>query len=191
MPGYMHAQLPVVMATDEQLSSFLCALDEIASDLYDRVGATEQYFDLTLAPLPMVRWWTRLLQVDIDADRLESEQRAIATTAAVSFAQRGTATSLIANIESLTGAKGTLSGPGLGSVTVVPSALTRQNVCATSMAPPAPPPAAPICSTVKIELSSLGRASLAQVSAVARRELPAHVGFEIVVAPATSTSRKD
>lgn len=191
MAGYMHAQLPVVMATDEKLSSFLYALDEISSDLYDRVGATDQYFDATIAPLPLVRWWARHLSVEIDADRPDHEQRAIASTAAATFARRGTAASLVANLAALTGAKVTLSGPGLGGVSAVRAALTRQLETSASGSRPLPPPTAPIRNDVTITLASLGRASLAQVREVARRELSAHVGFEIEVTSATSTTGED
>ncbi len=188
MAGYMHAQLPVVMATDEKLSSFLHGLDEIASELYDRVGATDRYFDPTIAPLPLVRWWAGHLSVDIDADRPDHEQRRIAVTAATTFAQRGTASSLVANLESLTGATVTLTGPGLGGVSVVRSALTRQNGAASASVPPLlPPPAVPIYNDITITLASLGRASLAQVREVARRELSAHVRFEIAMASAPTT----
>jgi phage tail-like protein len=184
--SYMVAQLPVVMAADEQLSSFLYALDEIASDLYDRAGTTDQYLDPSLAPLPLVRWWARHLCVDIDADRSDRDQRTIASTAAATFTKRGTAASLIANLTALTGSTVTLSGPGVGRISAVRTALTRQSAESTARSAPLPPPALPLSSTLTITLTSLGRASLAQARDVARRELSAHVPFDIEVAPATS-----
>lgn len=173
---YLEAQLPVVMSSDEGVARFLRGLDEMASELYERVGQKEHLFDIALAPLMVVRLLAERIGVPIDPLRPEAEQRSIARVAAATFPIRGTRASLEQNLAALTGMETTVEDPGGITAHRAPRvALTSSQREAT---PWDPPESGGERAAVRIRIAGSGRATVAALIATVTRELQCAVPYE-------------
>ncbi len=166
-------QLPVVMAADSGIAQFLGIVDPIASQLYDVVGAKEVYFDPTVAPLPMLRWLAQRLGAEIDSHLPDAVQRSVFLVTAATYAMRGTPTSLRMNIGAITGAVVSIVEDGWIASRPVPQHPPTSTDTPTESAPFVP-------AAVTIHVSTLGHATLAQISATIERELRGDVVYRIV-----------
>lgn len=191
-PAYLHAQLPLVMASDRGLARFLRGLDEMASELYERVGQKEFLFEVGLAPLPVVRLMAGQIGVPIDPMLPAPDQRQIARVASATFPIRGTRESLRRNLEALTGSTVRIDDPtGItadGTPRIAePTSVRREgrDVSTTAAPPPADPGSDRAASDlaaqqhvrlVTIGVDGLGRATSASVRAAVQREVDCSAG---------------
>lgn len=182
---YLRDQLPVVMAQDRRLDAFLAPFDQIAGDLYEFIAAKEHLFDLTVAPLELVRFLAHQIGVEIEPDLDESLQRRLAITAARTFPRRGTRESIEANVAALTGCDARVVDPNGIRVTALPDVpdVDDRHRVPGQAAPtePAAPPNADTVGVVRVLLESYGDAPVAAVRAAIERELSCTVVYEIEI----------
>lgn len=179
--AYLREQLPVVMAADPGLAEFLAGMDEMASELYDRIAGKELAFDIGVAPASMLRWRAAQIGVDIDPALPIERQRRIADAAASTFPARGTRASLVTNLRALTGDDSVkIDGEDESSILVVEEARSLSSISAAAgTGPDRVAEDRPAVRPVTIRLRSFGGVSQDTVEAAITREIPCDVPFEI------------
>ncbi|MCU1497989.1 MAG: phage tail protein [Acidimicrobiales bacterium] len=153
-------QLPTGMLDDDFFVRFVRIFQTVATTLMEGADNLEHVLDVTVAPVPMVRWLGTWLGVDdVDSALPHDIQRSIVATTGQMLAWRGTARGLSLFLEMVTG----------GPVEIVESG----GVFAEGQATPGPP-------TIGVRVASSGWVQNDHdFVALVRRELPIAASAEI------------
>jgi phage tail-like protein len=160
-PHWMLNQLPVGMLESEFFVRFVCIFQELGETLFADADNVDNLLDLSVAPLPVVRWLGSWIGVDeIDASLPDDLQRRIVKSMAKTVAWRGTARGLRRFLELVSG----------GAVEV-------EDGGGVWRAGEAPQDTA----WVRLRVASTGWLSEADFVSLVRDEVPAHVRADLIV----------
>jgi len=161
-PAWMLNQLPLGMLDSESFVRFVSIFQELGETLFADADNVDNFVDLSVAPVPAVRWLGSWIGADgIDASLPEELQRRIVDSTAKTLAWRGTVAGLKHFLELISGGAAEVAdGGGVWRAGDTPedTAWVRMNV------------------------ESTGWLTEADFVALVRDEVPAHVRAELVVA---------
>jgi phage tail-like protein len=160
-PHWMLNQLPVGMLDSEFFVRFVSIFQEVGETLFADADNIDNLLDLSVAPLPVVRWLGSWIGVDgIDASVPEELQRRIVASTAQTLVWRGTAQGLRRFLELTSGGPAEVEdGGGVWRAGDAPADTAW----------------------VRMSVQSTGWLSQADFVALVRDEVPAHVRAELVV----------
>jgi phage tail-like protein len=160
-PHWMLNQLPVGMLDSDFFVRFVSIFQELGDTLLEDADNIDNIVDLTIAPLPVVRWLGSWIGIDgIDASLPDELQRRIVASTAQTLAWRGTAAGLRRFLELISGEPAEVVDGG---------GVWRAGDAPTDTA------------WVRMTVASTGWLPEADFVALVRDEVPAHVRAELIV----------
>ena len=161
-PHWMLNQLPVGMLDSEFFVRFVSIFQELGETLFADADNVDNVVDLSVAPLPMVRWLGTWLGAEgIDASLPDPLQRRIVGSTAQTLAWRGTVTGLRRFLELVSAGPAHVEDGG---------GIWRDGEAPADTA------------WVRMSVDSTGWLSQADFVSLVRDEVPAHVRAELLVA---------
>jgi len=161
-PSWMINQLPLGMLESDFFVRFVSIFQELGETLFADADNVDNLVDLSVAPVPAVRWLGSWIGVEgIDASLPEELQRRIVGSTAKTLAWRGTVAGLKHFLELISGgAVEVADGGGVWRAGDTPEDTAW----------------------VRMSVESTGWLTEADFVALVRDEVPAHVRAELVVA---------
>jgi phage tail-like protein len=160
-PHWMLNQVPVGMLESEFFVRFISIFQELGETLFADADNIENLIDLTVTPLPVVRWLGSWVGADgIDESLPDELQRLIVASAAETLAWRGTPSGLRRYLELISGGPVEVEDGG---------GVWRQDEAPADTA------------WVRMSVASTGWLTEADFVSLIRDEVPAHVRAELIV----------
>jgi len=160
-PTWMLNQLPLGMLDSDFFVRFVSMFQELGETLFADADNVDNFADLSVAPMPAVRWLGSWIGVDgIDASLPDELQRRIVGSTAQTLAWRGTVAGLKRFLELISGgAADVVDGGGVWRAGDTPEDTAW----------------------VRMTVASTGWLTEADFIKLVRDEVPAHVRAELVV----------
>lgn len=167
-PGWLVGQLPVGMRDDDLLVRFTTIFERLGGTLRAGADGIEHVADTTVTTPGMLRYLGRWLGYDVLDEGLPIEhQRRIVAALGRALPWRGTARGLETLLAALTDGWVQVDDPG---------EVGREDLDAE------------LPGEVVVRVASTGHLRRHELEALLRDEIPAHLGFRLVVAPLGGTS---
>jgi phage tail-like protein len=158
--GALRGQLPMVMAADPLIPSFLMAFEDILDTLEGHVDMQPHVLDPTVAPLEMVRWVATWAGFEVSPSLPPERQRLLVQAAGNVVRWRGTREGLTMLMEAFTGGEVEVTdGGGVFAQGEAPERTTR----------------------VTVHLSQAGTLDDTQLVGLVRDQLPADAIIELTI----------
>lgn len=168
-PHPLLSQLPALYQDHDFLRRFLGALDEVLAPLLLTLDNLPAYLHPRTAPEDFLAWMAGWVAVEVDAERPDTQRRAVVAGATIRHRQRGTRQGLVAALRVETGVEPEISESG-GTV--------WSETSGTDLPGSARPWVA-----VLLRVPDPARHDRARLEQLVAAEVPAHVAYQVEIVP--------